>query len=67
MNIPFSLPLINQDVIDEMMDCLTKTGWLTTGPKTKELEKEFEILTKAEAVLCVNSWTSGAMYSCFRP
>ena len=61
MNIPFSLPLINQDVIDEMMDCLTKTGWLTTGPKTKELEKEFEILTKAEAVLCVNSWTSGAM------
>jgi dTDP-4-amino-4,6-dideoxygalactose transaminase len=61
MNIPFSLPVINQDVIDEMMDCLTNTGWLTTGPKTKELEKEFELLTKAEAVLCVNSWTSGAM------
>lgn len=61
MNIPFSLPVINQDVINEMMDCLTNTGWLTTGPKTKELEKEFELLTKAEAVLCVNSWTSGAM------
>ena len=61
MNIPFSLPFINQDVIDEMMDCLTNTGWLTTGPKTKELEKEFELLTKSEAVLCVNSWTSGAM------
>ena len=61
MIIPFSLPVINQDVIDEMMDCLTNTGWLTTGPKTKELEKEFELLTKAEAVLCVNSWTSGAM------
>ena len=61
MNIPFSLPVINQDVIDEMMDCLTNTGWLTTGPKTKELEMEFELLTKAEAVLCVNSWTSGAM------
>ena len=61
MNIPFSLPVINQDVVDEMMDCLTNTGWLTTGPKTKELEKEFELLTKAEAVLCVNSWTSGAM------
>ena len=61
MNIPFSLPLINQNVIDEMMDCLTNTGWLTTGPKTKELEKEFELLTKSEAVLCVNSWTSGAM------
>ena len=61
MNIPFSLPVINQDVIDEMMDCLTNTEWLTTGPKTKELEKEFELLIKAEAVLCVNSWTSGAM------
>lgn len=61
MRIPFSLPVINQDVIDEMMDCLTNTGWLTTGPKTKALEKEFEKLTKAEAVLCVNSWTSGAM------
>ena len=61
MKIPFSLPVINQDVITEMMDCLTSTGWLTTGPKTKALEKEFEKLTKAEAVLCVNSWTSGAM------
>ncbi|MGK0307081.1 MAG: dTDP-4-amino-4,6-dideoxygalactose transaminase [Urechidicola sp.] len=61
MKIPFSLPLINQDVVDEMMDCLTNTGWLTTGPKTKELEKEFEKLTNSEAVLCVNSWTSGAM------
>lgn len=61
MKIPFSLPVINQGVIAEMMDCLTNTGWLTTGPKTKALEKEFEKLTKAEAVLCVNSWTSGAM------
>ncbi|MDG1330581.1 MAG: DegT/DnrJ/EryC1/StrS family aminotransferase [Flavobacteriaceae bacterium] len=61
MKIPFSLPVINQDVIDEVIDCLTNTGWLTTGPKTKELEKEFELLTKAEAVICVNSWTSGAM------
>lgn len=61
MKIPFSLPVINQGVIAEIMDCLTNTGWLTTGPKTKALEKEFEKLTKAEAVLCVNSWTSGAM------
>lgn len=61
MKIPFSLPVINQAVIAQMMDCLTNTGWLTTGPKTKALEKEFEKLTKAEAVLCVNSWTSGAM------
>ena len=61
MKIPFSLPVINKEVINEVMDCLTNTGWLTTGPKTKALEKEFEKLTNTDAVLCVNSWTSGAM------
>jgi len=59
--IPFSLPLIDQDVIDEMNDTLTNTGWLTSGPKVVALEKEIKKLTTAEAVVCVNSWTSGAM------
>tara|TARA_B100001059_G_scaffold236765_1_gene290054 strand:+ start:6813 stop:8039 length:1227 start_codon:yes stop_codon:yes gene_type:complete len=61
MNIPFSLPVINDDVIDEMMDCLKNTGWLTTGPKTKQLEIEIKKFTDCDEVLCVNSWTSGAM------
>lgn len=61
MPIPFALPLIDQPVIDEMMDTLTNTGWLTSGPKVIAFEKALENLTSASAVLCVNSWTSGAM------
>lgn len=59
--IPFSLPLIDQDVIDEMNDTLINTGWVTTGPKTRDFEQEILKYTNTEAVLCVNSWTSGAM------
>ncbi len=60
MPIPFSLPLIDDDVIAEVNDCLTNTGWLTTGPKVRLLEAEIGKLT-GTPVLCVNSWTSGAM------
>ena len=61
MQIPFALPLIDHDVIHEVNDCLTNTGWLTTGPKVRQLEEEVKKLTGVEAALCVNSWTSGAM------
>jgi dTDP-4-amino-4,6-dideoxygalactose transaminase len=63
MNLPFSLPVIDQDVIAEMNDTLTNTGWLTSGPKVVTLEQEFRKLTTAESVICVNSWVSGAMYA----
>ena len=61
MKIPFSLPVIDTDVINEMIDTLTNTGWLTTGPKTRALEEEIKKFTGAKETLCVNSWTSGAM------
>jgi dTDP-4-amino-4,6-dideoxygalactose transaminase len=61
MQIPFSLPVIDADVIAEVNDCLTNTGWLTTGPKVRQLEEEIKNLTGVEAALCINSWTSGAM------
>ncbi len=61
MLVPFSRPLIDQPVIDEVNDCLTNTGWLTSGPKVLQLEAELRQLTGAPAVVCVNSWTSGAM------
>lgn len=60
MVIPFSLPLIDDDVIAEVNDALTNTGWLTTGPKVRQLEVEIGAIT-GTPVLCVNSWTSGAM------
>ena len=40
MRIPFALPEINQEEIDEVVDSL-KSGWLTTGPKTKRFEESF--------------------------
>ncbi|MDZ4704917.1 MAG: DegT/DnrJ/EryC1/StrS family aminotransferase, partial [Saprospiraceae bacterium] len=58
--IPYSRPLIDADVIAEVNDCLTNTGWLTTGPKVRLLEAEISKMT-GTPVLCVNSWTSGAM------
>ena len=60
MKIPFSPPYINEDVINEVTDSL-KSGWITTGPKVKALEEELKVFTGAEQVLCVNSWTSGAI------
>lgn len=60
MSVPFSRPLIDDAVVAEMLDTLTNTGWLTSGPKVRELEGEFRTLTGAPT-LCVNSWTSGAM------
>jgi len=61
MNIPYSLPLIDKDVIAEVNDALTNTGWITSGPKVFEFEDEIRKLTQADAVVCVNSWVSGAM------
>ena len=60
MNIPFSPPYIDQDIINEVNDSLY-SGWITTGPKVKALEEEIKKLTKVPQALCVNSWTSGAI------
>ena len=60
MNIPFSPPYIDQDIIDEVVSTL-QSGWITTGPKVKALEQEVIKLSGAPQALCVNSWTSGAM------
>jgi dTDP-4-amino-4,6-dideoxygalactose transaminase len=58
--IPFSPPYVDQSVIDEVMSSLN-SGWITTGPKVKALEEEIGNYTGIENVLCVNSWTSGAI------
>jgi dTDP-4-amino-4,6-dideoxygalactose transaminase len=60
MKIKFSPPYIDYSVIDEVIDSL-KSGWITTGPKVKALENEIKKLCSAQEVLCVNSWTSGAI------
>ncbi|MHA7608225.1 DegT/DnrJ/EryC1/StrS family aminotransferase [Elizabethkingia meningoseptica] len=60
MKIPFSPPYVNEDVINEVVDSL-RSGWITTGPKVKALEEEIKKFSGAKEVLCVNSWTSGAI------
>jgi dTDP-4-amino-4,6-dideoxygalactose transaminase len=61
MKIPFCLPLIDKDVNLEVLSCLHETGWLTTGPKVKELEREISELCQTSSTICVNSWTSGIL------
>jgi len=56
--IPFSPPRIDQKIIDEVIDTL-RSGWITTGPKTKRFEKELAAYTGAPSVLCVSSATAG--------
>ena len=60
MKIPFSPPYIDKSVRTEVMKTL-RSGWITTGPKTRALEEEIRRLCGAGEVLCVNSWTSGAI------
>ncbi len=60
MKINFAPPYIDDAVIDEVVDSL-KSGWITTGPKVKALEEEIKNFSGAGEVLCVNSWTSGAI------
>jgi len=56
--IPFSPPDIDQKIIDEVVDTL-KSGWITTGPKTKRFEKELTEYNGNTATLCLNSATAG--------
>lgn len=56
--IPFSPPHIDQKIIDEVVDTL-KSGWITTGPKTKRFEKEISAYCGNASTLCLNSATAG--------
>lgn len=56
--IPFSPPRIDQKIIDEVVDTL-KSGWITTGPKTKLLEKKLSEFCGNPNTVCLNSATAG--------
>jgi dTDP-4-amino-4,6-dideoxygalactose transaminase len=60
-SIPFSLPLIDSAVVEEVRDALCNTGWITSGPKVQQFEAELAEFTGSSHVVAVNSWTSGAM------
>lgn len=54
--LPYNLPSIEEDEINEVVDTL-KSGWLTMGPKTKELERLISKYTGARNTVAVNSCT----------
>ncbi len=57
--LPFALPDIGEDEINEVLDSL-RSGWLTTGPKTKRFEENFAAFTgDGTEAIAVNSATAG--------
>jgi dTDP-4-amino-4,6-dideoxygalactose transaminase len=55
--LPFARPDIDDDDIREVTDTL-RSGWVTTGPKTKQFEKEFAEVVGAKHAIAVNSCTA---------
>ncbi|CEK31568.1 aminotransferase [[Clostridium] sordellii] len=58
MNIPFSPPDITEVEINNVVEVL-KSGWITTGPKTKEFEKKIANYCNTNKAICLNSATAG--------
>src|SRR5436305_7439452 len=56
--IPFSPPRIDDKICNEVVEAL-KSGWITTGPKTKLFEKKLTEYCYSQSTLCVNSATAG--------
>lgn len=56
-NIPFSPPDITDAEIEEVAKAL-KSGWITTGPRTKKLEKRLAEFCNTNKVVCLNSATA---------
>lgn len=57
MNIPFSPPDMSELEIQEVADTI-KSGWITTGPKTKELERQIATYVGVNRCVCLNSQTA---------
>lgn len=58
MNIPFSPPDITEVEINNVVEVL-KSGWITTGPKTKEFERKIADYCNTNRAICLNSATAG--------
>lgn len=59
MNIPFSPPDITELEISEVAEAL-RSGWITTGPRTKQLEENIAKWLGTEKCVCLNSQTACA-------
>ena len=59
MNIPFSPPDITEEEVLEVAAAL-RSGWITTGPRTKELERQVAAFCGTKKAVCLNSQTACA-------
>lgn len=57
MKIPFSPPDITEAEANEVRDALL-SGWITTGPRTKELERQIATFCHTDRAVCLNSATA---------
>lgn len=57
MNIPFSPPDIGEEEIEEVIKAL-QSGWITTGPRTKEFERQIAEFCGVKRAVCLNSATA---------
>lgn len=57
-NIPFSPPDIREEDIQEVVDAL-RSGWITTGPRTKTFEAKIAEYCETNRAVCLNSATAG--------
>ncbi|MBO4578488.1 MAG: DegT/DnrJ/EryC1/StrS family aminotransferase [Paludibacteraceae bacterium] len=58
-NIPFSPPDMTEAEASEVRDAIL-SGWITTGPRTKELERQIAAYVGTERAVCLNSQTACA-------
>lgn len=56
--LPFALPSISEEAIEEVAAVL-RSGWVTSGPKVKQFEKEFAEFVGASQAIALNSATAG--------
>lgn len=57
MKIPFSPPDVGEAEIEQVVEAL-RSGWITTGPKTKELERQVAQFCHTSRAVCLNSATA---------
>jgi dTDP-4-amino-4,6-dideoxygalactose transaminase len=58
-NIPFSPPDMTEEEVNEVREAIL-SGWITTGPRTKELERQIAAYVGTDRAVCLNSQTACA-------
>ena len=57
MKVPFSPPDMSEWEINEVCEAI-RSGWITTGPRTKEFEKQIALYCNTDRAVCLNSATA---------